>query len=397
MSLIKRYHRVVLTIVVLLLASAYGNVSPDPAVAANDVDRSVPGTVKITVNIELGGPFATQSLVNKWAGWIKDDKFWGADRSYSCLTVKIVPNFKLAGEGDQTYHLITVVDIKHGRDYRSSVNWVNPYRPPLNNAGGMWGNREDQDTIAHEFGHILGLPDEYDKITGKPDPKITGSEFSLMAKHGGNITDHHIAEVVRKHVDKTRCEWKGSGTISETPLKDDYRELTRSADYEFAFAVDKDGNVSGEITLTYDAVLTVENLPGADVGIASFDPEVGGQVTDPNPTRTYPLTGKLEGDELTLEIATAEEERELDPIEFTIVADPGVSAGLGGGGAFTAPGGDVQIIEIDMTPFTPFEGPATVVVGPDGPESASYFDQGDNYIVEWTAEPVESTEGEPVS
>lgn len=396
MSLIRRPHRIALVILVLLLAAVYGNVSPDRALAANDVDTSVPGTVKITVNIEFAGA-ATQSLIDKWAKWIEDDDFWGADRSYSCLKVVIKANFKLAGQGDQSFHTVNVVDIKHGRDYRSSVRWFNPYRPNEHNVTGSWGNREDQDTIAHEFGHVLGLIDEYDKVTGQPNPNIPGSEFSLMGKRGGNILDHHIKDIVRKHVDKTRCEWKGSGSVTETPLKDDYRELTRSTEFEFAFAVDKDGNVSGEITLTYDAVLTVENLPGADVGIASFDPEVGGQVTDPNPTRTYPLTGKLEGDELTLEIATAEEERELDPIEFTIIADPGVSAGLGGGGAFTAPGGDVQIIEIDMTPFTPFEGPATVVVGPDGPESARYFDQGDNYEVEWNAEVVDDSVGEPVS
>jgi len=140
-------------------------------------------------------------------------------------------------------------------------------------------------------------------------------------------------------------------------------------------------------------VLTVENLPGADVGIASFDPEVGGQVTDPNPTRTFALTGTLNDDGLDLEIGTPESDRES--IEFTIVADPGVSTGLGGGGAFTAPGSNVQIIQIDMTPFTPFAGPATVEEGSDGSQRAEFFEEGDNYTIEWSAE--ETAEGgEPV-
>lgn len=116
-------------------------------------------------------------------------------------------------------------------------------------------------------------------------------------------------------------------------------------------------------------------------------------MTDPNPTRRFALTGTLEDDELTLEIATPEDER--DPIEFTIVADPGVSAGLGGSGAFTAPGSNVQIIQIDMTPFTPFAGPATVEEAPDGSKRAEFFEEGDNYRIEWTAEEA-AGEGEPV-
>jgi len=187
----------------------------------------------------------------------------------------------------------------------------------------------------------------------------------------------HVGQGPARGVSRTS---PGRLRISETPLDDGARKLTRSAEFEFSFEVDEDGKVSGEITLTYAAVLTVENLPGADVGIASFDPEVGGQVTDPNPTRTFELGGTLDEEGLTLEIATPEDERE--PIEFTIIADPGVSAGLGGGGAFTAPGGNVQIIKIDMTPFTPFGGPATVEEGPNGALVAHYVEKGDNYEIE---------------
>ena len=72
-----------------------------------------------------------------------------------------------------------------------------------------------------------------------------------------------------------------------------------------------------------------------------------------------------------------------------------MSAGLGGGGAFTAPGSNTQIIQIPMTPFTPFSGPAEVEENSDGSLRADFSERGDNYEVEWSAE--ESGEGgEPV-
>jgi hypothetical protein len=209
-----------------------------------------------------------------------------------------------------------------------------------------------------------------------------------MAKYGGDILDHHIGKLHTLHVPNLRCEWRGSGTVTETPLQDDYRTLTRSAEFDFTFDVDDDGNVNGSITLTYAALLTVEDLPAADVGIAGFDPEVGGTITDPDPTPTFPLTGRLDGDELTLEIATPEEERE--PIEFTILGDPGVSTGL------VDSVGDEVVIEIDMTPFTPFAGPATVEEGSDGMLFVDFFEEGSDYTIQWTAE-LSDTADEPVS
>jgi hypothetical protein len=205
----------------------------------------------------------------------------------------------------------------------------------------------------------------------------------MMADHEGGILDRHALEMLKKTVpeDELKCEWEGSGSIHETPLKDDHRELTRSAEFEFTFNLDPDGNVEGEITLTYDAKLTVDDLPRVNVGIASFDPDVGGDVTDRNPRRTFPLSGSLANDFLTLELATPVDLRPT--IEFTIRADPGVSAGLGG---VPVSAGGAQVIRIDMVPFSPFGAPAEVESGPRGPRSASTSEEGENYRLEWKAE-----------
>ncbi len=179
--------------------------------------------------------------------------------------------------------------------------------------------------------------------------------------------------------------WEGKGKVRSVPMKDRFRQLTRDADFEFWFTLDKEGSAAGEIELTYDSVLTVENLPSVSAGAVSFSPKVGGKITDLNPKRKFALVGVLVGDQLKLAIATPEDAR--PPIEFTIRADPGVSAGFGG---MTMPGGaagigEMNVIRIAMKPFTPFEGMAKVEKRPGGPYAASYEARANNFSTEWSA------------
>jgi len=188
--------------------------------------------------------------------------------------------------------------------------------------------------------------------------------------------------------------WEGEGLISSTPLDDGVRTLTRNAEFEFWFSLDADGTALGEITLTYESVLTVDGLPDLSVpgvgGVsANFNPEVGGEITDEDPTRIFPLVGiHSEGDGLTLAMVPGEEP---EPIEFTIRADPGVSAGFDVGGAgsvgIEGQGSGTIAYVIDMTPFTPFGDAeyAEVEKRPGGPYAAHFELEGDDFAVEWSA------------
>ncbi|MEX0683250.1 MAG: hypothetical protein WD904_06045 [Dehalococcoidia bacterium] len=188
--------------------------------------------------------------------------------------------------------------------------------------------------------------------------------------------------------------WEGEGTAYETPIDDGVRTLTRDADFEFWFSLNSDGHATGEITLTYDSVLTVDGLPNLSLpgvgGVsAAFDPEVGGEITDEDPTRVFPLVGLYtEGDGLILAMVPGEEP---DPIEFTIRADPGVSAGFDVGGAgsvgIDGEGSGTIAYVIDMTPFTPFGSAdfAEVEKRPGGPFAAHFEFNDDTYAIEWSA------------
>lgn len=181
--------------------------------------------------------------------------------------------------------------------------------------------------------------------------------------------------------------WEGEGTVIETPMKDFFRTLTREAEFKFWFVLDERRDAVGEIELVYDVELRVENLPqvtiptpGAAPGV-TFDPEVGGTLTELNPRRTFPLVGTFQEGELALQIATVADERE--PLEFTLRGDPGVSAGIG------VDGGTGTIIQkIDMTPFSPFLAPAPVEKRQGGPFAARYESSGDRHAVHWSARQV---------
>lgn len=179
--------------------------------------------------------------------------------------------------------------------------------------------------------------------------------------------------------------WEGKGMSRETPMKDQFRTLTRDSDFEFWFTVDRDGQAAGEIEIKYDSVLKVQNLPSVKVGVASFSPEVGGKITDLNPKRRFPLIGFTDGEKLALEIATPEDQRPT--LEFTMRADPGVSGTMGGvtmrGGAVGM--GSMEVMTIPMKPFSPFRGTAPVTKRPGGPFAASFEERGQNFAIEWSA------------
>ena len=187
--------------------------------------------------------------------------------------------------------------------------------------------------------------------------------------------------------------WEGEGTAKETPLNDGVRTLTREAEFDFWFSLNNDGTALGEITLTYDAELTVEGLPdfsapGVGGVSVSFNPEVGGELTDEDPTRIFPLVGNYsEGDGLILAMVPGDEPL---PMEFTLRADPGVNAGfdVGGAGSVGIEGDGTGTIayEIDMVPFTPFgsEDFAEVEKRPGGPYAAHFEFTDETYAIEWS-------------
>lgn len=191
---------------------------------------------------------------------------------------------------------------------------------------------------------------------------------------------------------ETAGYWEGSGQVRETLMDDGFKKLTRSAEFEFWFNLDEDGNAVGEVEVFYDAVLNVKDLPQITVptpgsGSVTFAPAVGGKMVDPDPSRRLLLVGVLKNDKLHLTAQGG------SPLKFVLRADPGISVGLSVGAASVGASADSfgEISEtIAMTAFSPFNGAARVEKRPNGPYAARYEARGESTAPQWTARQLRS-------
>lgn len=65
-----------------------------------------------------------------------------------------------------------IIDAPLGND-RAYVQGINK---------GVWPSQRPAWTAAHEAGHLMGVPDKYDYLTGKP---LSNAKGNIMAEHGG--------------------------------------------------------------------------------------------------------------------------------------------------------------------------------------------------------------------
>jgi hypothetical protein len=90
------------------------------------------------------------------------------------------------------------------------------YDPLEETVIGHWPEEKRPASIAHEFGHVVGLPDEYETSTGpngQPMSRpIPGYQDSIMSDFGP-VHQRHLDEVVRQHtsLDELECEEPAEG------------------------------------------------------------------------------------------------------------------------------------------------------------------------------------------
>lgn len=292
--------------ILALLALATIAFPAAPAQASVTVETT-PTQITIDVPMELRG--GTPEVIARWTRAI--DQFWGStpgSNTFCAGSREVIfrPTFRVLAPGATPTPGWTVVDVVRPAPGVFFVSSVTQGVPPIDarnrDMTASWDATASAATIAHEFGHVIGLPDEYDEVDTNHDgirqanettvPR-RGFEDSLMAQLAGHVDERLIGLVLTgMHVDTPNPvetpgfpdgTWEGSGVLRGETSKQGARFRFDGA-FDFRMTV-QDGLVEqGSLTYDLDVVLTIEegrvDVTGGgtlDLSGSSTDVEMSGE------------------------------------------------------------------------------------------------------------------------
>jgi hypothetical protein len=175
-----------------------------------------PDGIRVIVPIEVTG--ADDALTSRWSDAI--DRAWnqgnGGDPFVYCgRTVTFVPVFKdmpADGNVDPGYHLLVVQEVRDGQYFVSTVWHERGTSPAAANRNGFIASNASDAVVAHEFGHYLGLADEYvehdangngtrdaGEATSPNSALHPDAAGSLMATDTGAVYARHVDAALEEH------------------------------------------------------------------------------------------------------------------------------------------------------------------------------------------------------
>jgi hypothetical protein len=189
------------------------------ALALSSISSLVVDASTITINVPIEVVGGTDEMIELWKRGI--DETWNRGNDGRPFVVcgrdvTFVANFvrrPVDGQVPRHVHVVVVEEVAPDDRYISRVWHALGSSPTYSSRTGFWGSNSDAATAAHEFGHLLGLLDEYQENdrnanglrepgeTPVPDERrFPDAWLSLMAQEHGSVLQRHVRDVVRMHV-----------------------------------------------------------------------------------------------------------------------------------------------------------------------------------------------------
>ena len=185
----------------VFVCDEYKTVSPTTYNPGPGLSLSLSGhAVTISANLELYGAGATTAIAGEFKSTIEN--YWNHtyDDGYSVKT-----NANVTVQGDKPDKSKTRIDVINAKGVTNvaPTYWI----AGANYMQYYTGSSKNDWTPAHEFGHLLGLPDHYSEsiissIKGEINPnwrtstEDKGWEGNLMARTGGVFEKKNIVELI---------------------------------------------------------------------------------------------------------------------------------------------------------------------------------------------------------